>query len=143
MAKPDCGLRRFEELDGADCEAGEAGRLSIQLAARAHELRLSQYLGGVFKLAEIVEREIGSGGSQIETLVADLDDSQNFIRLIEHWCRHQLVDRSWGESLTLLPARLDGLKDAGVLHPGEVVKQLDFFGDRGVGSDRRRTGNRN
>jgi hypothetical protein len=37
---------------------------------------------------------------------------------------------------------LDTLEDADVLYPGEVVEQLSFSGDYGVGCNCCRTGNR-
>ncbi len=121
----------------------QTGIDSDELQTVAHEPKWSQRFGGQFKLLEVVEREIRSSRGQVETLVADLDYSQHPVRRVEHRRRHQLVDCSRVKFLFFgfFPAGLDALKDAGVLHPREVVEQLNFSGDRSVCGDGCRTGN--
>ncbi len=45
-----------------------------------HELDLGHNLGDEFKPLEVIQREIRTGGGQVEAFVADLDDSQNLVR---------------------------------------------------------------
>ncbi len=118
--------------------SGKLRNVSRDLGTELHECALAQGFGREFELLKVVEREVGSRRCQVEALVADLDDSQHGLRLVEDRRRHQLMNGGGAKFpiVILFSARLDALEDAGVFHPGEIIEQLDFLGDRGMGRNR-------
>jgi hypothetical protein len=57
----------------------------MKLRTYLHERAFAQGPGGVLELLKIIECEIRPSRYQIETLVADLDDAQYFVRFIDDW----------------------------------------------------------
>ena len=121
----------FKNLD--ESKRVKYSRQAGNLGAFRHERLLGRDYGSELQLLKVVQREVRTGGDQVEAFAADLHYAHHFARGIEDRRGHQFLNLElFGFFRIFLADQPHGLKHTRMFYFGERIEELHLFSARGM-----------